>query len=302
MNNVVYARFLEDNRLAYLKKVNFGNLLQQPSMVVAHQAIDYLRVIDMDDTVDVMGRIHRWGRSSFEFAHEIRSATELKATATVRCVFTHNGKSCEIPESFRAAVMALEHPNTIEPAKSANPPLPTRRRRVLMVLTSHAMGWYPPEFVHPYAVFTAAQYEVAVASIAGGAAPLSPFNMADMDSETQHHLPRLMDIVTRTKPLHHYVPSCKDFDAVYFVGGFGTMFDFPTSDAAVSIIQAFLHPSDKHKRIVSAVCHGPIVLANVKTPDGKYLLEGMHVTGFSNAEEAAAGKASPFCRYFPAHM
>merc|ERR1711953_1457122 len=74
-----------------------------------------------------------------------------------------------------------------------------------------------------------------------------------------------------------------DYSAVFFVGGFGTMWDFP-DDANVQRVAREVYESGG---IVSAVCHGPVALVNVKLSDGSLLVKGREVTAFTNAEEDA---------------
>jgi len=79
-----------------------------------------------------------------------------------------------------------------------------------------------------------------------------------------------------------------DFDAVFFVGGFGTMWDFPDN----ADVQRVIREVFETKGVVSAVCHGPVALANVKLSDGSYLVAGKEVAGFSNEEEDAVQRRS----------
>lgn len=73
---------------------------------------------------------------------------------------------------------------------------------------------------------------------------------------------------------------------MFFAGGFGTMWDFP-EDADVQRIAKDMWSAGK---IVSAVCHGPCALANVKLDDGTYLVAGKTVAAFTNAEEDAVSR------------
>lgn len=83
-----------------------------------------------------------------------------------------------------------------------------------------------------------------------------------------------------------------DYAAILYVGGHGPMWDTPDNQA-LQRIAAQIYESDG---IVAAVCHGPCGIVNVKLSNGKYLIEGKEVTGFSNAEEEAVGltKVMPF--------
>ena len=96
---------------------------------------------------------------------------------------------------------------------------------------------------------------------------------------TQSHLWK--DTVKLSSILGH----AKDYEAIFFVGGHGPMFDLATDPTSHQLINEFY----THNKIISAVCHGPAALTHVKitSPDGGYLLDGQPVTGFSNSEETA---------------
>lgn len=76
--------------------------------------------------------------------------------------------------------------------------------------------------------------------------------------------------------------SADDFDAVFYPGGHGPMWDMPDNATSIALIKAFV----KADKPVGAVCHAPIALVNVRGENGEYLVKGKRVTGFSNAEEA----------------
>jgi putative intracellular protease/amidase len=79
--------------------------------------------------------------------------------------------------------------------------------------------------------------------------------------------------------------SADDFDAVFYPGGHGPMWDMPDNATSIALIEAFV----KADKPVGAVCHAPVALINVRGKDGEYLIKGKHVTGFTNAEEEAVG-------------
>ena len=95
-----------------------------------------------------------------------------------------------------------------------------------------------------------------------------------------------------TEKLSDFVGRAADFDAIFYVGGHGPMFDLATDQNSLQIIREFYEA----RRVVSAVCHGPAVFINAKLSDGKHLLDGASVTGFSNTEEESVGllSAMPF--------
>ncbi|GLC69319.1 hypothetical protein PLESTF_000815300 [Pleodorina starrii] len=80
--------------------------------------------------------------------------------------------------------------------------------------------------------------------------------------------------------------KASDYDAVFLPGGHGTCWDFPDNADLISLVSEFVEAG----KVVSAVCHGPMGLVNVKGKDGKPLVAGKKVTGFSDAEEYAVVK------------
>jgi len=161
--------------------------------------------------------------------------------------------------------------------------------KVLLVLTSHSQlgdtgektGFWLPELTHPYYEFIKAGYKADVASVQGGIAPIDPKSFDEPDEATELFLKdaELMAKVLRTIPLSKIDPN--EYQAVIFAGGSGTMWDFPNNEhinrIAVSIYQS--------QGIVSAICHGPAALVDVKLPNGDYLVAGKKVSAFTNEEE-----------------
>jgi len=170
------------------------------------------------------------------------------------------------------------------------------KKKVLMVCTSvdkfpdgSATGWYLPEVAHPYQVFVDAGIEVTWASIAGGEAPCDPGSVeASADDAESMAFWNDKDLVAKTSGATGKLDDFKaeDFDAIFFAGGFGVMWDFPESEAAQKLVVDFYEAG----KPTAAVCHGPIVFKNIKLTDGSVLVAGKEVTGFTNAEEAAVGK------------
>jgi len=163
-------------------------------------------------------------------------------------------------------------------------------KRILMVYTSHdklgeteeKTGWYLPEAAHPYAAFKAAGYVITHASPLGGIAPLdeASIDLTDAENKTFWEVPGEGKKLTETTVK---LSDCKtaDFDAIFFVGGFGTMWDFP-DDPDIHRLVKELYESGK---IVSAVCHGPSALVNVKLTNGEFLIKGQELAAFTNEEE-----------------
>jgi len=160
---------------------------------------------------------------------------------------------------------------------------------VLFVLTSHdtlgdtgrSTGYTVSEAADPWRVFTDAGWDVHVTTIAGGPAPEDGFDPKD---ETQ--VAWRADANIRRQLEHAPTPASVNsaiYDAVYLVGGHGTMWDFPDNAELGTLI------CDVWERgaVVAAVCHGPAGLTSARLADGSLLIDGKKLTGFSNAEEKA---------------
>lgn len=165
--------------------------------------------------------------------------------------------------------------------------------KVLMVLTSHDQlgntgrktGFWLEEFAAPYYVFTDAGVHVTLASPAGGQPPLDP-KSDEPDSQTALTARFKQDTAAQkalanTVQLSHVDPA--DFDAVFYPGGHGPLWDLAESRDSIALIEAF----DRAGKPIGFVCHAPGVLRHVKGAHGSPLVKGRHVTGFSNSEEAA---------------
>jgi putative intracellular protease/amidase len=168
--------------------------------------------------------------------------------------------------------------------------------KVLVVLTSQSKmnngnptGWYLPELAHPYYDLVNAGVEIVTASPAGGEAPLDQgsVQMFKEDEESVKFLNEKKQVWEQTAPLKEFLGKSSEFDAVFYPGGHGPMFDLVNDENSIKLIEEFY----KAGKPVASVCHGPIVFTQVKI-DGKPLLEGREATGFSNSEEDAVGLTS----------
>lgn len=166
--------------------------------------------------------------------------------------------------------------------------------KILVILTSHSKlgntgkpsGWYLPEFAHPYDEFKKAGFDVTVVSPAGGEAPLDPKSVELFKDESSvNFLKNETKLWEQTEKLEAYVGRTDEFDAVFVPGGHGPMFDLAVDPVSQQVIASF---ADSGK-IVSAVCHGPAALVNVKLANGEALVKGKQVTAFSDAEENIMG-------------
>ena len=161
-------------------------------------------------------------------------------------------------------------------------------KQVLIIVTSaselspgEATGVWLEEFAVPYLAFTGQGFNVNVASIRGGRAPIDP--RSEPSPEMRTAWKPAIEALENTASLGSLDPA--DFDAVFLPGGHGTMIDFPESDELQLLLRGFAE-GDK---VIAAVCHGPASLANVTMADGRPLVAGKVLTGFTNQEESAAG-------------
>jgi putative intracellular protease/amidase len=167
--------------------------------------------------------------------------------------------------------------------------------KLLMVLTSHdklgatgeKTGFWLDEFASPYYVFKDAGFEPVLASPKGGNPPLDP-RSDDPSFQTPATERFKQDSTTRDR-LANTVPlsslQAQDFDALFFPGGHGPMWDLSEDESSIALIESMAAAG----KPVGAVCHGPAALIKAKGPDGRSIVAGRQVTGFSNSEEAAAG-------------
>ncbi|GII05582.1 dimethylallyltransferase [Planobispora takensis] len=157
-----------------------------------------------------------------------------------------------------------------------------------MVLTSHdtfgttgrPTGFWLEELAVPLRAFREAGLAVDLASVRGGRPPVDPASTTDPAID-----PALEALLTSSAPLTSVDPA--DYDAVFLVGGHGTMWDFPTDESLARIVST-IGPTG----VVAAVCHGVAGLLGATTPTGDPLVAGRTVTGFSDAEEVLAGASA----------
>ncbi|KAJ5334906.1 hypothetical protein N7452_007309 [Penicillium brevicompactum] len=124
----------------------------------------------------------------------------------------------------------------------------------------------------------------------GRRSPLDPSSvkMFEADPTSQTFLKEQKALWTNTHKLSDIVPRAAEFDAIFYVGGHGPMFDLTNDPVSLALIQTFAAAN----KPVAAVCHGPCVLLNATAPSGVPLISGATVTGFSNEEEDAVQLSS----------
>ncbi|MFS8048057.1 type 1 glutamine amidotransferase domain-containing protein [Rhizobium sp. BR 314] len=170
--------------------------------------------------------------------------------------------------------------------------------RILMILTSHdklgdtgkKTGFWLEEFAAPYYTFMDAGAQVVLASPKGGQPPLDPKSdepnsrtdatrRFEGDAEAQ-------DALAHTQKLA--AVSLEQVDAVFYPGGHGPLWDLAEDPASIRLIEATVSAG----KPLALVCHAPGVLRHVMGKDGKPLVNGKEVTGFTNSEEQAVGLAN----------
>jgi putative intracellular protease/amidase len=167
--------------------------------------------------------------------------------------------------------------------------------KILMVLTSHdklgdtgrKTGFWLEEFAAPYFTFKDAGAQIVLASPKGGQPPLDPkSNEPAFQTDLTHRFeadPAAQAALANTVRLD--TVSQEDFDTVFYPGGHGPMWDLAEDPTSAALIENFLAAG----KPVALVCHAPGALHHVRKEDGRPLVEGKRVTGFTNSEEEAVG-------------
>jgi putative intracellular protease/amidase len=170
--------------------------------------------------------------------------------------------------------------------------------KILFALTSHNQkgntgqptGFYLPEAAHPWAVLKSAGFEINFVSPKGGKPPMDGVDLNDAVSRDFLQDPEVDRKVANTaKPKDL---DFRDYAAIFFVGGHGAMWDFPNDSHLANLAMAIY----ENGGIVSAVCHGPAALVNLKLHNGQYLVAGKRLAAFTDDEERAVNldKVVPF--------
>lgn len=162
-------------------------------------------------------------------------------------------------------------------------------KKILCVVTSNNVkgatgiptGFWLSELTHPLEKFVEAGFEYELASIKGGKPPIDGDSL-DFNDPINKKFWDDADFQGKLADTIKLDDAKADFDAIFFAGGHGVMWDFADS-AAIDKITREIY---ENGGIVSAVCHGPAALVNVKLSDGKFLVDGKKLTSFTNAEES----------------
>ncbi|WP_237060655.1 type 1 glutamine amidotransferase domain-containing protein [Microbulbifer sediminum] len=163
--------------------------------------------------------------------------------------------------------------------------------KILMVLTSHDQlgdtgektGFWLEEFAAPYYVFKDAGADITLASPKGGQPPLDPKSDApDFQTESTDRFAGDKEAQQQlAKTLKLAEVNAADFDAVFYPGGHGPLWDLAEDRDSIALIESM----DAAGKPLGAVCHAPAVFRHTKGTDGKPLVAGKRVTGFTNSEE-----------------
>lgn len=171
-------------------------------------------------------------------------------------------------------------------------------KKILMVLTSHDQlgdtgsktGFWLEEYAAPYYAFKDAGAAITVASPLGGQPPLDPKSddeASQTDATRRFKADTAAQAVLASTVLLKDVKAA-DFDAVFYPGGHGPLWDLAEDADSIALIETML----KAGKPVAAVCHAPAVLRHPKGADGRSVVKGKKVTGFTNSEEEAVGLTS----------
>jgi putative intracellular protease/amidase len=166
---------------------------------------------------------------------------------------------------------------------------------ILFVLTSHdklgdtgkKTGFWVEEFANPYYTLLDKGAHITIATPKGGAAPIDPSSDSpDAATEATKRFDNDIDAkakIANTKVLVDMSPD--DFDAVFYPGGHGPLWDLANDKTSIALIEKF----NSQEKPIAFVCHAPAALKDVKNEDGTPLVQGKKVTGFTNTEETAVG-------------
>lgn len=182
---------------------------------------------------------------------------------------------------------AAESVKTQSPAKANG--------KILVVMTNHSAypsrsdktGLWLTELTHFYDVALAAVYDMDFVSPLGGQVPLDERSLKSiyLDKSARDHLADSAFMQRLKTTLAPSAINPTQYKAIYYTGGHGTMWDFPTNKALQNISEQIYRQGG----IVSAVCHGVGGLLPLQDENGKPLIADRTVTGFANIEETLSG-------------
>lgn len=167
------------------------------------------------------------------------------------------------------------------------------KKKILIALTSHdelgntgkKTGFWLEELAAPFYVLKDAGAMITLASPKGGQPPLDPKSDEEgFQTEATRRFKDDPEAKAQLASTHKLSDlDAADFDAVFYPGGHGPLWDLVSDVDSLRLIEDFWASN----KPVSTVCHAPAVLLNAKDRDGAFLVQGKEVTGFTNTEEAA---------------
>src|SRR3954466_1194975 len=164
--------------------------------------------------------------------------------------------------------------------------------KIVMVLTSHdklgntgrKTGFWLEEGSAPYYVFKDAGAELTLVSVKGGQPPVDP--KSDLPENQTPAMARFKSDPAAQRDFANTAllkgVRSEDFDAIFYPGGHGPMWDLVDNPDSIALIESFYNSG----KPVAAVCHAPAVLHKVMI-NGAPIVQGKRVTGFANSEEEA---------------
>ncbi|WP_198520108.1 type 1 glutamine amidotransferase domain-containing protein [Lacinutrix sp. Bg11-31] len=208
----------------------------------------------------------------------------IKTLALTLTIIT--ASSCKDAKSETPSETVLEAKTELKKEKTMN---------VLFVLTSHdklgdtekKTGFWVEEFANPYYTLLDKGANITIATPNGGAAPIDPSSDSP-DAATEATERFNKDATAKAKIANTNKLAdinADDFDAVFYPGGHGPLWDLANDKTSIALIEKF----NTQNKPVAFVCHAPAALKGVKNADGTPLVKGKKVTGFTNTEEAAVG-------------
>ena len=190
-------------------------------------------------------------------------------------------------DEMKARLKTIETSSTENLVYLSENVIPKRGKILAVVTSSNTMGtsgkttgYELTELSRAYYVFQANGFDVDIASPLGGQPPV----VIDDDDMGEFDFAFLNDSIAQHKTSHTISMEdviAEDYQAVFFVGGKGAMFDFPNNKSIQAIVRNYYQSG----KVVGAVCHGPAALVNVTLDNGRPLLENKKVSGFTNNEE-----------------
>lgn len=172
------------------------------------------------------------------------------------------------------------------------------QQKILFVLTGHdrlgeagdekadKTGFHLFEAARPWVILKDAGFSIDIVTPEGGSAPIDPSSMDLDDADSKRFIddPEVARRIRDSASLKSV--DLESYDAIYFPGGHGTMWDLPNHPAVENATRSMYEAG----KVVAAVCHGPAAIVNVRLSDGSWLVEGKRMSAFTDREERETGK------------